>query len=257
MAEMNPNKIDPTLRPYHATTGISRETEPSIFMLHFHQDTSDLLGRRAGPKWSAMHKETNKTDRLEEDGGDDNHRWCNWEKWLLLMMANYARQGGRVSFFCAAAFSFRRGKGRRLVRLLPEWPSAVPGRIDLLVLSVGSWVCETLRLNEEPVPLKLWRLRGVLESPDGRRRRLYGGGSSKDDRTGVGDETSRFGLREDDASRLDRRLIDRPGPAPGAGDADMSLRNGLRNGMVDDGRGVRDDAEAWREVVPGAKGLKL
>lgn len=107
------------------------------------------------------------------------------------------------------------------------------------------------------MPPKLWRLRGVLDSPDGRRRRLYGGGSSKDDRAGVGDETSRFGLREDDASRLDRRLIGRPGLAPGAGDADMSLRNGLRSGIVDDGRGVRDDAEVWWEVLPGAKVLEV
>lgn len=86
--------------------------------------------------------------------------------------------------------------------------------------------------------------------PDGLRRRLYGGGSSKEDRAGVGEETFRPGLRDEDANRLDKRLIERPGPAPGAGEADMSRRNGLGRGTVDDGRGVRAGADAFR-YVPG------
>lgn len=112
-----------------------------------------------------------------------------------------------------------------------------------LGLSAGSWDCETLRLKDDPTPPKLDRLRGVLDKPEGLRRRLYGGGSRSEDRAGVGEETFRAGLREDDAHRLDRRLIERPGLAPGAGDEDMSRRNGLGRGIVDDGRGVRAGAD--------------
>lgn len=79
-----------------------------------------------------------------------------------------------------------------------------------------------------------------LDMFDGLRRRLYGGGSSKDERAGVGEEALRIGLRDEDASRLDKRLIDRP--APGAGEADMSRWKGT----VDDGRGVRDGIEVLR-----------
>lgn len=79
-----------------------------------------------------------------------------------------------------------------------------------------------------------------LDIFDGRRRRLYGGGSSKDDRGGVGEDMLRTGLRDEDANRLDRRLIDRP--LLGAGDADMSLRNG----SVDAGLGVRTGADTLR-----------
>lgn len=105
------------------------------------------------------------------------------------------------------------------------------------------------------MPAKLCRLRGALDSPEGRRRRLYGGGSSNDDRAGVGEETLRTGLRDEDANRVERRLVDRPGPAPGAGDADISRRKGLGRGIVDEGRGVRDGADVLREVL--GVGLKL
>lgn len=56
----------------------------------------------------------------------------------------------------------------------------------------------------------------------------------------------RAGLRDDEANRVDKRLRDRPGPAPGAGEAVDSLRNGL--GRVDDGRGVRAGADDFRIV---------
>lgn len=79
-----------------------------------------------------------------------------------------------------------------------------------------------------------------LDIFDGRRRRLYGGGSSKDDRGGVGEDMLRTGLREEDANLVDRRLIDRP--LLGAGEADMSRRNG----SVDAGLGVRTGADALR-----------
>lgn len=60
---------------------------------------------------------------------------------------------------------------------------------------------------------------------------------------GVGEETFREGLLDEEARRLERRLIERPpGPAPGAGEADPSRRNA----MVDDGRGVRAGAEDFR-----------
>jgi hypothetical protein len=56
----------------------------------------------------------------------------------------------------------------------------------------------------------------------------------------------RAGLRDDEASRLDKRLNDLPGPAPGAGEAVESLRNGLAR--VDEGRGVRAGADDFRAV---------
>lgn len=94
----------------------------------------------------------------------------------------------------------------------------------------------------DPTPAKLDRLRGVLANPEGLRSRLYGGGSSNDDRigAGVGEETFRAGLREDDVNRFVRRLAERREPAPGAGDEDMSRRNGLGRGIVDDGRAETD-----------------
>lgn len=92
------------------------------------------------------------------------------------------------------------------------------------------------------MPAKLCRLRGVADRPDGLRRRLYGGGSRREDWAGEGDETFRTGLRDDDASRFDRRLSDRP--AAGAGEADSSRRGGT----VDDGRPYAG-AELFREVL--------
>ena len=51
----------------------------------------------------------------------------------------------------------------------------------------------------------------------------------------MGDDTFRLGLRE--PKRLETRLVDRR--LPGIGDADVSRREVLGNGRVDDGRGVR------------------
>lgn len=61
----------------------------------------------------------------------------------------------------------------------------------------------------------------------------------------------RTGLRDEDANRVDKRLADRP--ALGAGEADMSLRNGT----VDEGRGVREGADDLRYPlgVVAPKGL--
>jgi hypothetical protein len=92
--------------------------------------------------------------------------------------ADHARHGGRASsFFCAAVRSFDVGKGSKLMRLFPEWPNAVPGRVDFVGLSICSWAADTLRLKEL-TPAKLCRLRGVfdmpdvLETPEVRRSRL-------------------------------------------------------------------------------------
>lgn len=65
-------------------------------------------------------------------------------------------QRGRESVFCCvASFSVRFGKGSRLILRLVECPSEVPGRVGLVGLSLLSWLCETLRLNEEAIPAKL------------------------------------------------------------------------------------------------------
>lgn len=137
------------------------------------------------------------------------------------------------------------GSGSRLVRLLLEWPSAVPGRDDLLGLSIPPAAPDTLRLKAVGGPAKLWRLRGVLDITDGRWSRLYGGGSRSEDRAGVGEDTFLLGLRE--PKRLETRLVDRR--PPGIGDADVSRRRELENGIVDDGRGVRaSGADDFRNV---------
>lgn len=86
-----------------------------------------------------------------------------------------------------------------------------------------------------------------MPSGAGLRSLLYGGGS-RIDRVGVGDGGGRPGLR--DMSRLEARLVVLR--AFGAGDADASRLNVLRNGMVDDGRGG-----GWRGVGVGSDDLRL
>ena len=74
--------------------------------------------------------------------------------------------------------------------------------------------------------------------------------------TGVGDVIFLEGLRDEEAKPLESRLRERPpGPAPGAGEADISRRNAI----VDDGLVVRGGAEDFRWLlgVVALKGLKL
>ena len=62
--------------------------------------------------------------------------------------------------------------------------------------------------------------------------------------TGVGDVIFLEGLRDEEAKPLESRLRERPpGPAPGAGEADISRRNAI----VDDGLVVRGGAEEDRK----------
>lgn len=85
-----------------------------------------------------------------------------------IQLSCHQRHRGRVStgFGAGCSFSIRLGSGSRLVRLLLEWPSDVPGRDDLLGLSMPPVVPDTLRLKAVGGPAKLWRVRGVLDIPD-------------------------------------------------------------------------------------------
>lgn len=69
----------------------------------------------------------------------------------------------------------------------------------------------------------------------------------------MGEDTFRTGLRDEDASRLVKRLVGRP--VAGAGEAARSRRNGT----VDDGRGVCPGMDDFRYElgVVALRGLKL